>query len=134
MWIAMYLRLNDARAQIEDRGDPARQAPELSFPVPQPARSLDDGVHRLLVWLGLDEDRLWSAGADRFAADDKLDGRVPNLPLRIGSMTDADESVTVATGKLDGASIGWRQRLDDAVSAAFCLHRRWRPNTVGCEA
>ena len=130
----MYLRLDDTRAQIEDGGDPAGQAPELTPSVPQPACCLDDRVQRLLVGLGLDEDHLRSAGADRFAADDKLHGCVANFPFRIGSMAYADESVTVPARQLDGTAIGWRQRLDDAVSAAFGLHRQWHQNTIGCEA
>lgn len=126
----MYLRLDDARAQIEDGGDAAGKAPKLPSSVPQPACSLDDRVQRLLVGLGLDEDHLRSARADRFTADNKLDGRVTNLSLRISSMTYADEGVTVPTGQFDGAAVGWRQCLDDTVGAAFCFHRQWRPNTV----
>lgn len=134
MWICMYLRLHHAIAKVQDGGYAAGQAPKLLLSIPVAACCLDDGVQGLLVGLGLDEDQFRSPRPYGLAAHEELDRCVANLSLRISAMTYADEGVTVPTGQLDGASVGWRQRLDDAVSAAFCLHRQWRPNTVGCAA
>jgi hypothetical protein len=134
MWICMYLRLDHAIAKVQDRGYPAGEAPKLLFSIPVAARGLEHGVQGLLVGLGLDEDHFRSPRPYGLAAHEELDRCVANLAFSIGPMTNADQGVAVATGQLDGATVSWSQGLDDAMSAAFCLHRQWRPNTVDCEA
>jgi hypothetical protein len=130
----MYLRLNDATAKVEDGGDAAGKAPELALSVPLAAGRLDDGVQRLLMDLRLDEDHLRCARPYGLAAHQQLNSRVADLASGIRPVPDADQSVSVATSQFDRAAVGWGQGLDDAMSAAFCLHRQWRPNTVGGEA
>jgi hypothetical protein len=119
MWIVIYLRLDHAGAEVQDGGDPARKAPELLLSVPVAARCLDDGVQSLLVGLRLDEEHFGCSSADGLAADEQLYSGVPHLSLGICPVSNTDQSVTVATGKFDRASICWSQGLDDAVSAAF---------------
>jgi len=118
----MYLRHDDAIAEVEDSGDAAGQAPELPFPVPLSAGCLDDGVQRLLVGLGLDEDHFRRTRPDGLAAHDKFNSGVADLAFGIASMPDADQSVSVASGQLDCTSVCRCQGLDDAVSGALCLH------------
>lgn len=130
----MYLRPDHATSKIQDGGHPTGEAPELLLAIPEAACSLDDGVQRLLVWLGLDEDHLGSPRSYGFAANEEFDGCVANLAFGIGPMAYADQGVAVATCQFDRAAVIWSQGLDDAMSAAFCLHRQWRPNAVGCEA
>jgi hypothetical protein len=123
MWVRMYLRFHNATAKIEDGCDATCKPPELPFPVPLATRRLNDRVQRLLMWLRLDEDHFRRASSNWLAAHDELNSRVTNLALGVGPMTYADQRVSVAARQFDRSAVCWRQGLDDAVSAAFRLHR-----------
>lgn len=129
----MYLYADYAIPEVQDRCDSAGEPPELLFGIPEASRGLDDGVQGSLMWLRLQIHHLCCARPDWLAADQQFDCRVANLALCIGTVTNANQGVTVPTREFNCPAVTRRQRLDDAMGTAFCLHWRWQRNTVGCK-